>query len=61
MTPFCIYGLSIIKWKQKQKQKYHTVGTVPKSIRKIVRNKGKIDTANKYMIAHYPGLIQALQ
>jgi len=44
-------------------RKYHTVGTVPKSNRKIVeRGKIKIDTpTHKYMTAHFPVLVQALQ
>ena len=44
-------------------RKYHTVGTVPKSNRKIVeRGKIKIDTpTHKYMTVHCPGLVQALQ
>jgi hypothetical protein len=45
-------------------RKYHTVGTVPKSNRKLVEReaKSKIDTpTRKYMTAHFPVLVQALQ
>ena len=42
-------------------KKYHTVGTILKSNIKIVEI-GKIDTLTpKYMTAHLPGLVQALQ
>ena len=54
-----IFGI-IYKMKNK---KYHTVGTFPKSNRKILEM-GKIDTLNThilyiyiYMTAHFPGLI----
>jgi len=45
---------------KKKNKKYHSVGTILKSNIKIV-GRGKIDTPNKYMTAHYPGLVQALQ
>ena len=45
----------------KIKKNIHTVGTIPKSNIKIAE-RNKIDTiAHKYMTAHFPGLIQALQ
>ena len=45
---------SILIWfDQMKNKKYHTVGTVPKSSRKIV-DKGKIDTSNKQI--HNPFL-----
>ena len=40
--------------------KYHTVGTILKWNSKIVE-RGKIDTSNTQMTAHFPGLVQALQ
>jgi len=41
--------------------KYHTVGTVPKSNRKIVE-RGKIGTStHKYTIVHFPGLLYTIQ
>jgi hypothetical protein len=43
-------------------KKYCTVGTIPTSTIKAVE-RGNIDTphTHKYMTAHFPGLIQALQ
>ena len=44
----------------KNKQ-YHTIRTVIKSNRKIVKTEGKlILLTHIYMIAHFPGLVQAL-
>ena len=41
-------------------QKYHIVGTAPKSNRKIVE-RGNVDINTcKYLTADFPGLIQAL-
>jgi phosphoribosylcarboxyaminoimidazole (NCAIR) mutase len=40
------------------------MGTVPKSNRKVVEREAKIVTpgfTHKYMAAHFPGLVQALQ
>ena len=44
----------------KLKKKKHTTGTIRKSNIKIVE-RSKIDTPNKYLTIHFPGLEQALQ
>jgi len=44
----------------KMKKKIRTVGTVPTYNRKIVE-KGKLDTSNTYMTAHFLALEQTLQ
>ena len=46
--------------------KYHTVGTVLKSNRKIIESEKKSIPLTRvhvhvYMIAHFPGLVQILQ
>jgi hypothetical protein len=43
---------------EKKKKKYHTFGEIPKSNIKIVE-RGKINTPNKRITAHFPGLVQA--
>jgi hypothetical protein len=43
-----------------EKQKYHTVGTYPKSSRKIVE-RGKIDIPSTHMLLTFLALEQALQ
>jgi hypothetical protein len=50
--------------KLKKPTEYHTMGTIPKSNRKVVEREAKIVTpgfTHKYMTAHFPGLVQALQ
>ena len=48
--------------KKKMKKKYHTVGTVPQSNRKIVEIEVKyIPLTHKFMNAHIFGLIQTVQ
>jgi len=39
----------------KNKQKYHTVGTIRKSNVKIVQ-RGKTPVTHRYMTVHFPGL-----
>ena len=52
------YFTLLIMWKTKQ---YHTVGTIPTTNRKTVE-RGKIHTTtHKYMTAHFPDLVHALQ
>ena len=41
-------------------KKYHTVGTIPKSNIKIVVRGKMIPITHKYMITHFPGLVQIL-
>ena len=46
---------------QSEKQKYDTVGTIPKSNIKIIE-RGKINTlTHKYMTAHWLDLVHVLQ
>jgi hypothetical protein len=46
----------------KNKTKYHTVGTVSNSNRKIVHTEVEsIQLTHKYMTAHFPGSVQAFQ
>jgi len=42
-------------------KKYHTAGRFPKSNRKIVKEAKSIPLTHKYMTAHFPDLVQALQ
>jgi len=43
------------------KKKNITVWTIPKSYRKFTERAKSIPLTHKYMISHFPGLVQALQ
>ena len=43
------------------KKKTLSVGTVPKSNRKIVERTKSINSTQKYKTVHFPGLIHALE
>ena len=58
LTLFTCFTTNICN-KMKSK-KYHFVGTVQKSNRKIDENANSISLTYKYMTAHFPGLEQAL-
>jgi hypothetical protein len=63
----CSYGeqtckMSFITWKKKTKYKiYHTVGTAPKSKRKLVEMCNMDTIRHNYIAAHLPGLMQTQQ
>jgi hypothetical protein len=42
-------------------KKYHTVGIVWKSNETIVEEAESLPLTHKYMITHFPGLVQSLQ
>lgn len=55
------WSVGVLQYNEKQTEKYHTLRTFPKSIRKTT-NTGKIDiTSTKYMPANFPSLVQAHQ
>ena len=55
------WSVGVLQYNEKQTEKYHTLRTFPKSIRKTT-NTGKIDiTSTKYMPANFTSLVQAHQ
>lgn len=55
------WSVGVLKYNEKQTEKYHTLRTFPKSINKTT-NTGKIDiTSTKYMTANFHSLVQAHQ
>ena len=55
------WSVGLLQYNEKQTEKYHTLRTFPKSLRKTT-NTVKIDiTSTTYMTANFPSLVQAHQ
>jgi hypothetical protein len=53
--------MKAVYYNEKQKQKYHTVGKVPKLNKKIVERGKIVPLIHKYMTPHLPSLAHSLQ